>query len=226
LDTAPPSRPSGRSARTEVDTNPPADTPDSLDVTPELRQAALGQFSHATEVVRSGGDLNYAQQLLLSCCKLDPANLTYRKTLREVGRNLAATRRGGWFGSLANLPARGRLKKARHAGDHRKALEYGEELLCRTPNDVQAQIEMAQSAEELGLTALATWMLEEARSQDPKSVAVLRELGELYGRQKRYKHAIAAWEKVRELTPDDPEAVAKIRELSVDDTLARGNYRR
>jgi serine/threonine protein kinase len=202
------------------------DPPDALDVTPEMRQAALGQFLHAAEVMRSGGDLAYAQELLLSCCKLDPVNLKYRKTLREVNRDLAAKRKGGWFGSLTLLPVRGRLKKARHAGEHRQALEHGEELLCRAPNDIPAQIEMAQSAEELGLTGLATWMLEEARAQDPTSVAVLRELADLYGHQKRYSRAIALWEKVRELAPDDADAIAKIRELSVNDTLERGNYRR
>jgi tetratricopeptide (TPR) repeat protein len=191
-----------------------------------MRDAASRQFNHATEVIRSGGDLNYAQQLLLSCCKLDPVSLMYRKMLREVSRDLSAGRKGGWLGSLTNLPARGRLKKARHAGDHRKALECGEELLCRAPGDVQAQLEMARSAEELGLPALAVWLLEEARSGDPKSVPVLRELGELYERQKRLNHAIAVWEKVRELVPDDAEATDKIRELSVNETLARGNFRR
>jgi tetratricopeptide (TPR) repeat protein len=198
---------------------------DALDVTPQMRDAAGQQFAHATEVIRSGGDLNYAQQLLLSCCKLDPANLMYRKMLREVTRDMGAGRKGSWFGSLTNLPARGRLKKARHTGDHRKALECGEELLCRTPGDVSVQLEMARSAEELGLAGLAVWLLEEARAQDPKSVAVLRELGEVFERQNRLNHAIAVWEKVRELVPDDPEATDKIRELSVKDTLSRGNFR-
>jgi tetratricopeptide (TPR) repeat protein len=203
----------------------PDDPPDALAVTPQMRDAASKQFSHATEVIRTGGDLNYAQQLLLSCCKLDPANVMYRKMLREVTRDLGAGRKGSWFGSLTNLPARGRLKKARHAGDHRKALECGEELLCRAPNDAPAQIEMAHSAEELGLAGLAVWMLEEARAQDPKSVAVLRELGGLYERQDRLNHAIAIWEKVREMVPGDAEATDKIRELSVNETLARGNFR-
>ena len=48
----------------------------------------------------------------------------------------------------------------------------------------------------------------------------------LYERQKRLAHAIAVWEKVRELDPADAEPGAKIRALSVSDTLARGNYRR
>src|SRR5262249_17886809 len=48
----------------------------------EHLQAAAGQFERAREVADSG-DPAYALELLLSCCKLDPANLLYRKTLRE-----------------------------------------------------------------------------------------------------------------------------------------------
>jgi tetratricopeptide (TPR) repeat protein len=201
------------------------DDPVALGLTPEMREAASRQYAHATDVIRSGGDLAYAQQLLQDSCRLDPTNLMYRKMLREVTRDLGGGRKGSWFGSLTNLPARGRLKKARHAGEHRKALECGEELLCRAPGDVQAQLEMADSAEELGLAGLAVWLLEEARSQDAKSVPILRALGELFERQKRFNQAIAVWEKVRELLPHDVEAADKIRALSVSETLARGGFR-
>jgi serine/threonine-protein kinase len=204
----------------------PDDPPDALEITPEMRDAASRQFAHATEVIRSGGDLTYAEQLLLSCCKLDPVTLMYRKMLREVVRDLGRTSKGSWLGSLTNLPARGRLKKARHAGDHRKVIECGEELLCRTPGDIQTQIEMAISAEALGLPSLAVWLLDEARVRDPKVVSVLRQLAGVHERQNRLNLAIAIWEKVREMVPDDIEAADKIREISVNETLARGNYNR
>ena len=55
---------------------------------------------------------------------------------------------------------------------------------------------------------------------------ILRELAEVYEHQNQLARAIAVWEKVRELAPEDAEAAAKIRELSVNETLARGNYRR
>jgi serine/threonine protein kinase len=195
-----------------------------MGITPEQRSAAAGQFSHATEVIRNNGDSAYALQLLLSCCKLDPTNLLYRKMLREVSREVAGRKRPSWLGSLSNLPTRGRLRSARNAGDHRKVLEHGEELMTRVPGDVSAQLEMAESAEALGLMDVAVWMIEDARRHAPNDLNVLRALAGLYERQKRLPKAISIWEQVRQADASDIEANAKIRELSVSDTLARGKY--
>jgi serine/threonine-protein kinase len=206
-------------------TTVPDDTPDVLGITPEQRQAAAGQFHHATEVIRTGGDPAYAQQLLLSCCKLDPVHLHYRRKLRDVSRDLARTRKAGWLGSLGSLPGRNRLRSARNAGDHRKVLEYGEELLCRNSGDVAAHLAMAASAEALYLPSLAIWLLEEASEKLPRDVSVLRTLAALYERQKRLPQAIATWEKVHALAPNDREAPGKIKDLSASDTIARGNFK-
>jgi serine/threonine protein kinase len=202
----------------------PDEPPDPLGITPEQRQAAAGQYTHATEVVRSSGDPAYAQQLLLSCCKLDPTNILYRRMLREVSRSQAASKKAGWFGSLGNLTARGPLRAARSAGDHRKVLEHGEELLCRNPTDAATHLDMAAAAEGLGLPGLAVWLLEDACQQLPEAVHLFRALAQLYERQKRFPQAITVWEKVRELAPEDRDASTKILDLAASDTIARGNF--
>jgi tetratricopeptide (TPR) repeat protein len=176
--------------------------------------------------MRDGGDPHYSLQLLLSCCKLDPGCLLYRRTLREVGRSAAGGKKGGWLESLANLPARGRFKSARSAGDHRKALEHGEDLLSRNPDDLAVQLDLADSAEALGLHAIAAWMLEEACHNAPGDVPALRALAALYERQNRLRNAIVVWEQIRKAAPSDPEAGQKIMDLSASDTIARGNFKR
>jgi tetratricopeptide (TPR) repeat protein len=205
-----------------------AQIPDPLGVTPEQRQAAAAQYERAREVVRTNRDITYALQLLLSCCKLDPAVVRYRKVLREVGRATAEQKRAAsWLGglSLGNFGNRGKFKAARKAEDHRKALEHGEELLARDPRDIGVQLEMAESAEALGLMEVAVWMLEYARAHDPRKITVNRPLAQLYEKQKRWNNAIALWEELRQANPRDHEAAHKINELSVNDTLARGNFR-
>lgn len=222
-----PEKPTQRKRHTTVTENQPT-TPDpseGLGITPEQRQAAAGQFAHATEVIRSGGDVAYATDLLLTCCRLDPGNILYRKMLREVIRDHAASKKASWFGSFTNFPARGKLRNAKKAGEHRKVLEEGELLLTRHPGDLSTQLDMAEAAVALNLLPLAGWLLEEARQATPENLTVLRALAEVYGKQKRYKQAIALWEKVRELDPTGSEAPAKIRELAVNETLAKGNYR-
>jgi tetratricopeptide (TPR) repeat protein len=199
-----------------------------LGLTHEQRQAAAAQHERAREVIRAGKDLSYALQLLLSCCKLDPTVIRYRKALREVGRTTAQQKRPSWLGglSLGKLGNRAKFKSARKAGEHRKALELGEELLARDPTDIAVQMEMAESAESLGLLDVAVWMLEHARVHDPRKTTVNRALAALYEKQKRWNNAIALWEELREANPRDHEAAHKINELSVNDTLTRGNFKR
>jgi tetratricopeptide (TPR) repeat protein len=195
-----------------------------LVVSAEQRQAATGQFERAVEVHSGGGDPEYAFKLLLSCCKLDPENLLYRQTLRDVGKALAGPK-GGWLKSLGALPARRRFRAARRAGDLRKVLEHGEEVLARAPNDVGTQTEMAEAALDLGLLPLGEWLLERARAQAPENVAVLRSLAEVVEKQGKFAQAVALWEQVKKADPSDPEARHKINQLAAADTIARGNYR-
>jgi hypothetical protein len=222
---APPSRRLRRAARRETKVEKP-DSSGVLDVSAEQRQAAKGQFERAVEVHAGGGDREYAYKLLLSCCKLDPENLLYRQTLRDVGKALAEQKGGrGWLKSLGALPARGRFRAARRAGDLRKVLEYGEEVLARTPDDIGTQMEMAQAAVELGLLQLGEWLLEQARAQQPENAAILRALADLAEKQGKLPQAVALWEQVRKADPSDPEARGKINQLAAADTIARGNYR-
>src|SRR5207253_1738642 len=140
----------------------------------------------------------YALELLLSCCKLDPSNLLYRKMLRRFSRSLAEQHRTGLRpGVLATLATRARFKAARRRHDHRKVLEYGEALLLRDPADVGTQADMAGAAEALGLTSVAVWMLEQARQQDPDDDDLLRRLARLYERQSQFSLAIALWQQIR-----------------------------
>jgi serine/threonine protein kinase len=197
---------------------------DALPITPEQRQAAAGQFERAKQL-QGSEDPDYALQLLLSCCKLDPVKQDYRKVLREVGQ-AAARGRSRWLGSLTVLPLRNRFRTARLAGDHRKVLELGEEILLRVPGDVSVQLDMSSSAETLGLHSLAVWLLEQARQQDPASLPVLKALAGLYERLRRFPQAIAMWDKIRERDPFDLEAGQKIKDLAASDTIARTNQRR
>ena len=53
----------------------------------------------------------------------------------------------------------------------------------------------------------------------PNAVDVARQV-------KDWKPALKLWQKIRALDPDDAGARRKINELSVEDHIARGNYRR
>src|SRR5256885_38244 len=122
---------------------------------PEHRRVAAGQFERANQVIAKG-DFDYGIRLLLSCCKLDPANLVYRQALRRTQKlkhrnNL----RGSWLAWLTSAPAKARIKRAMVGHDYLGVLELGELVLTRNPWDVGAQMAMADAAEVLGLLDLA-----------------------------------------------------------------------
>ena len=58
--------------------------------TPEQHRIAAEQYQRANQVLDSGNH-DYAIQLLLTCCKLEPANLIYRQTLRKTQKRSAST---------------------------------------------------------------------------------------------------------------------------------------
>jgi len=198
--------------------------PAAVEVPPELRQAAAAQYERARQAQDAGNE-DYALELLTTCCKLDPGNLLSRQTLREVGRSVAEKKgSGGWLGSLTSLPLRAKFKAAVHRGDHRKVLEYGEELLARHPDEVGTQVSMGEAAGALGLVDLGIWMLEQAREQEARDPAVNRALARLYEQQGRYSRAMALWELVRKVDPTDVEAPRKINALAAKEAIARGHY--
>src|SRR5262249_33663807 len=105
---APPEQPAERSRKRREAPRAvyEGDSTNPLGLSGDQLRAAAGQFDRAREA-REAGNEAYALELLLSCCKLDPANLVYRQTLREVGRSLAGHGRAGrWLGALASLRTR------------------------------------------------------------------------------------------------------------------------
>ena len=79
------------------------DAPSVPSPSPEHRRVAAGQFERANEVIATG-NYDYGIRLLLDCCKLDPANLNYRLTLRRTP--------AGWTQSTQVLSAPDRSGEA------------------------------------------------------------------------------------------------------------------
>jgi serine/threonine protein kinase len=200
------------------------DDPFLLELSMEHLQTAARQYERAAQA-RANGNLDYAIELLLNCIKFNPVSIVYREALREASRDAAKLRRlGSWLASLTTLTTRARVNAARRAGQLRKVLEEGEEVLVRYPGDVKMQMTLAQAAEELELVHLATWMLEETRRLHPHHLPAYRALASVLERQRQYSDAIAVWEELRKLAPHDGEAARKINDLAAADTIARGNY--
>ncbi|MCI0456108.1 MAG: hypothetical protein L0Z62_03900 [Gemmataceae bacterium] len=207
-----------------ADTSQPALPPP----TPEQSRAAAMQFDRANELLltrREKRDLEYALELLASCCKLDPANLIYRKALRRAQKaKYRDNERGSRFALLTTPAARLRLRAARRAGDHLKVLEHAEDILNRNPWDGPVQVAMAESFTALGLVDPAVWCLEQVFRKDQTNLDVSRRLARLYERRGDFRRAGLLWAAIRKADPTDLEASAKLKDLAASETIARGRY--
>jgi tetratricopeptide (TPR) repeat protein len=190
----------------------------------EQRRAAAGQFERANQVIATG-NYDYGIQLLLTCCKLDPCNLTYRRALRQTEKTKYKNNlRGSTFAFIKTSKAKAQIKVAARAHDHLRVMELGEDVLAANPWDTAVQVSMAHAAEQLGLIDMAVWILDHARQKDPNDVTVNRPMARLLEKRGNFAHAVALWAMVRKADPDDAEAKNKVNDLAASATIARGQY--
>jgi hypothetical protein len=190
-------------------------------VTPEQARAAAAFHQRAVQVIAEGGGDDYARQLLANGLRLDPANITYRQTLRDMTSTASTGMLGRLIGSLKNvLGVKSKLRSARASSDWRAVLEHGEEVLATQPEDVDTHLALAEAATNLQQYNLAIWLLEQGRLQAPQSVELMRAQARLHEARREWKLAIALWEMVAAKEPSDFEARQKINALEVQQHMA------
>jgi tetratricopeptide (TPR) repeat protein len=192
--------------------------------TPDQKRIALDSFNRAKEAIQSG-NLDYAIELLLTCCKLDPANFFYRQTLRKTQKDkYGNSLRGSRLAFLTTPRWKAKVKSARRGRDYLRVLECGEQVLCRNPWDLATQMDMSEAFDALALSDLAIFTLDQARQKYPKDSTLNRALARLFEKRGDFQKAIVLWQLVKETNPGDVEAAHKAKDLAASETIARGQY--
>lgn len=198
--------------------------PDLPTPTAEQKRIALENFTRAKEAI-AGGHPDYAINLLLTACRLDPANFLYRQTLRKTqkdkyGNNL----RGSRFAFLSAPRWKAKVKSAKRGREYLRVLEAGELLLCKNPWDLGTQMDMAEAFDALGLGDLAVFSLDQARQKYPRDSTLNRALARLFEKRGDFQKAIVLWQLVKEKHPTDVEASHKAKDLAASETIQKGQY--
>jgi tetratricopeptide (TPR) repeat protein len=193
-------------------------------LTAEQRMTAAKQFERANQVL-AAGDPDYGVQLLFNCCRIDPGNPTYRQALRQTQKlRFKNSGRGQPLAALLSLRAKWRLRRAMRRQDFAGVLEYAECVFMRNPWDRGTHLKMAQAFDEVNLSSLAVWTLEQIRGQFPQDPSINRPLARMYEKRGNFTQAIALWELVRRAVPHDVEAQHKVKDLAASATIAKGRY--
>lgn len=190
----------------------------------EERRVATQQFDRARQAT-TAGNFDYGVELLLTCCQLDPGNLTYRRALRQAQKlKFENDLKGHPMAWLLSMGKKMKFRRAQLRGDSRRVLELGEQILSRNPWDTATQLVMAEAAVKLQLPEVGIYILEQARQLDPNDARVNRPLARLFEKVGQYTQAIAAWNLVAKADPRDDEAARKVKDLSATATIQRGGY--
>ena len=192
--------------------------------TPDQRRVSAENFERARQVLQTG-NFDYGIQLLLLCCKLDPANFQFRHALRKAqkdkyGNNL----RGSRFAFFSTPRFKAKVKTAKAQGDYVRVLEHAESVFSRNPWDVGTQMDMSEAFDALGLIDLAVYTLDQARQKYPDDATLNRALARLFEKRGDFTKAIGLWQLVQQANPKDVEAAHKAKNLAASETIARGGY--
>jgi tetratricopeptide (TPR) repeat protein len=187
---------------------------------PDL-QRALQYFQVGNDAALKS-NFDYAIEMYKRACKIAPDNLVYRQALRGVERRKFNGDPGkvGMLVGAKNQPILMRAKSARSKGKHKEAIEFCEDAFVNNPWDVGAARVAAESAEQLGMLAVAQWFVETVQTVT-KDVDFLKFSAHIHELNESWQKAINCWEQVKKLHPNDQDASRQINALSASGTIKR-----
>jgi tetratricopeptide (TPR) repeat protein len=187
-------------------------------------QKAKTFFQYGNDAAMKG-NLDYAIAMYRQATKAVPDNMMYRQSLRGVERKKFNNdpKKVGMLVGVKNQTIMMSAKSARSKGKHNDALEHCEDAFANNPWDIAAARLAAESAEELGLGALSQWLLDSVQevAAKAKDADFFRYAAAIYESNESWHKAIACWEQVKKINPNDQDVSRKINALSAASTIKR-----
>ena len=190
-------------------------------MSPADKEKAQTFFKYGNEAALKD-NFDYAIQMYREACKLSPDSLSFRQALRGIERRKFGNEPGkvGMFAGARNPTIRMRARSARGKGNWTHALEICEEAFANNPWDVAAAREAAEAAEGLGFHELAQWLMESVYTQ-ANDAEFFKHIAHVHQLNNAWAKAIAAWERVKKINPNDDEASRQINSIAASATIHR-----
>ncbi len=179
-------------------------------------------FRYGNEAAQKG-NYKYAIDMYTNAAKIAPEVLVYRQALRGVARREFGNdpAKVGRMAVAKVQPIRLRARAAKAKGQWLHVLEVCEEAFLVDPWNRDSAIDASEAAEHLGLKALALWLLESVQPAAAHDAAFLRHLARVHEVNENWQKAIACWDRVKQLAPNDDEARRQVSALSAKATIQR-----
>lgn len=172
--------------------------------------------------------LDYAIDMLSTCLELEPALLQARKFLRaaEVQKYRAekTTAVSRLLGLVGSVPAAIRAMIAMQSKDPMKGVIATDRLLRDNPLHKPYIFMFAHASEKAGIPEAAVQMLEIAKEHHADDPGILQELGRGFQAAGDSKKAIACFERLCDLSPNDPKALKELKDAMALDSLTADGW--
>jgi len=196
----------------------------TLDKTPQKVRDLFNRGFAAFE----RGNLDYAIDLLFACVEMAPGLLQARKFLRAAEiRRLKRKKHVPLIhiiSTITGLPsyltAMGMVKSEKTG----KALALAERLLRKDPLNLKFVKLFTYAASKAGLSEAAIQTLEIARDHYPGDTSVMKLLGALYIETGRAKAARECFERLCEISPNDPKAIKSLKDAMALESMATDGW--
>lgn len=167
-------------------------------------------------------NFEYAIQMYREACKIDVENLLYRAALRGIERKKFGNdpSKVGRLAGAKNQPIRLRARASKAKSNWKNVLEICEEAFINNPWDISVSRDAAEAAEQLGFNNLAQWMVEAVQAQ-ATDAEFFRFAAHIHEINESWPKAIACWEKVKKIDPNDENANRQINSLSAQASIKR-----
>ena len=185
------------------------------------KQKAKTYFDYGNDAALKS-NFDYAIDMYKAACKIDVNNLVYRQALRGIERRKFNNDPGkvGMLVGAKNQPILFRARNSRSKQRYAEAIEFCEDAFANNPWDVGAARVASESAEGLDHLVLAEWFVESVEVIT-KDVDYLKYAARVHEANESWAKAIACWEKVKKLHPNDQDANRQINALSASSAIKR-----
>jgi tetratricopeptide (TPR) repeat protein len=199
-------------------------TPEVPKLSPEARANVVKLFGRAKQVGATG-NLDYTIELLIDCCKRDPANLGFRQELRKIEKKkYNDNKKGKPYAFLSTWLTSIKLRIASMRKKYLLVLDLAEDVFQHNPWNIRASISQSYAFQQLGLIDLALWTLDQVRPAAPEYHRINRPMARLFEQKGQYTQAIQLWKLVAKKCPKDLEASKKAMNLAASETILKGGY--
>jgi len=168
---------------------------------------------------------SYAIEMYEKSVKLDPANLTYRQSLRGAEcKSYANNGKGASMANMRLMSTRTSIKTSRLRKMWIEVNNAAEEGLKLNPWDAALNADVGDACKELGFNDVAMFAYETAYKADPTNKHVLECWAIILEEKGEYPQAANLWERIHKLDPYHPRAKQKVTELNTKKVIERGGY--